>query len=96
MQINLSKDKLLNGVFYVRAGKRTALIALSNIDAALGKVPSDDDCRTALNDTSRPGDKIAGPLDRVFRMDTGSQLPASQRDYDQIGAQGMEAACGIS
>ena len=60
------------GVFRLKFGKRRALISLSKLDTMIGIVPSDDDCRAALNETSAPGDSVAGPLNPVHRMDTGS------------------------
>ena len=72
MNIKLSKDSTLPGVFRATFGKRKVLISLSKLDTALGIVPSDDAVRQAFNDNSKPGDQVAGPLIAVCRMDTGS------------------------
>lgn len=58
------------GVFRLKWAKRGAMICLPLSQAKVGIVPSDDECRQAFNDTSGPGDEIAGPLTPVWRMTT--------------------------
>jgi hypothetical protein len=54
MQINLSKDQTMPGLFRVRAGNRKVVISLSKLDTMIGKVPSDDDCRKLVEQDLRP------------------------------------------
>jgi hypothetical protein len=55
---NIKIEKVTDGLFRAVCGKRKALISLSQLEISLGIVPTRSHAAQALNDTSRPGDKI--------------------------------------
>lgn len=69
MKIYATRSPALNdNLFYlwqVAFGKRKTFVCLSKLESQLGITPSANAIRQALNDSTRPGDKLATENDQV-------------------------------